>query len=360
MKVEKIVAREFCLVKPFKFVLRERVIESVPKKHLLLRPVVAGICGSEILYFKGEKEKEKLEKRLPMCLLHEGVAEVVEAGEETRLEAGTYVVVNPMTPCKECSACKNSEENLCQNSRYMAATADGLARTFFLHPEERVIPVPEGVELEVAALTEPFSVALNAFEVSETGRDEMVAVIGDGTIGYLVALTVSSVGNVPPENLYLIGIIDEKLSLSGDFASPLNSIKEKEKMESLKGRFDVVFEAVGGRAHRATMQEAIDLLRPGGRGVLLGISKDEVPVRIARIVNKGLTLKGSTRSRMEHYVKALELLEDKDLREKIKRIISKRSFTIRTPEDLEEAFRYADTEEGEAKTKPGRVLVYFP
>jgi len=360
MKIKRVVAREFCLVEPFKFAERERVIESIPKGHLLLKPVVAGICGSEMLYFKGEKEKEKLEKRLPMCLLHEGVAEVFDVGEETKIEAGAHVVVNPMIPCKECPACKNLGENLCQNSKYMAATADGLARTFFLYPEERVIPVPPGMGLEFAALTEPLSVALNAFDASETKKDETVAVIGDGTIGYLVALIVSSVGGVPRENLYLIGVIDEKLSLAKDFASIVNSINEKEALEKLKGKFDVAFEAVGGRAHGVTIREATDLLIPCGRCILLGISRGEVPIDVTKIVNKGLTFKGSVRSRMEHYVKVLELLKNEEFRERVRRIISKKSFTIRKAEDLEEAFKYADTEEGEAKMKPGRVLVYFP
>jgi len=62
----KYVAKEFYLVEPFKFVVKERVIEKIPEKFLLLKPIVAGICGSEILYFKGEKEPEKLKARLPM------------------------------------------------------------------------------------------------------------------------------------------------------------------------------------------------------------------------------------------------------------------------------------------------------
>jgi len=360
MKIKKVTAKEFCLVEPFKFALRERSIESVSKGHLLLKPVVAGICGSEMLYFKGEKEKEKLEKRLPMCLLHEGVARVIGTGEGTILRAGAHVVVNPMIPCKRCFACRNLAENLCENSKYMAATADGLARTFFSYPEERVVPVPDGIELEVAALAEPLSVALNAVEISRIKEGEKVSVIGDGTIGYLLTLIASSVGRVQPENLHLIGIVDDKLSLVKDFASTVNSIKEKERMKQLGGRFDVVFEAAGGRAHRTTIEEAIDLLRPGGRCVLLGISRGEVPIEATKIVNKGLSFMGTTRSRMEHYHKVLELLKDEEVREKVERVVSKKRFTINIPEDLEEAFRYADTEEGEARTKPGRVLVYFP
>jgi len=262
-----------------------------------------------------------------------------------------------MIPCGECVACREAGENYCQNSKYMAATADGLARTYFLYPSERVIPVPHGVELELAALTEPLSIALNALEVSDIRPEERVAVIGDGPIGYMVTLMASHIGGVSRENLCFVGIIDEKLSLAADFASTFNSTKEK--IERLEDSFDVAFEAVGGVSHRITLKEAIDVLRPGGRCVLLGLSRGEVPVEMHKIVNKGLTFRGSVRSRMEHYIRVLRLLQEDRFREKVRRIVSKKRFTIRSAEDLEAAFRYADTETGEARTKPGRVLVHF-
>ena len=361
LKVAEVVAREYCLVEPFKFVKRERVIDAVPEGWLLLKPVVAGICGSEMLYYKGQKEPEKLKKRLPMCLLHEGVAEVVEAGHGAKLQKGTKVVVDPLVPCGKCRECLNHRENLCRGGRYMAATADGLARTFFVYPESRVVPVPEGVSPEVAALAEPVSVALNAVESAGIGRGERVAVIGDGTVGYLVASVASSVAKVPAEDLFFVGVVDEKLALAKDFASPLNSIKEKARLDNLADGLDVVFEAAGGGAHRITVAQAVRLLRPGGRGVLLGISLGEVPVAVTDVVNKGLTLIGSTRSRIEHYVRVLDLLkEDTVFGSRIGRAISGKRFTIRSPDNLNAAFRYADTEEGEARMKPGRVLVYFP
>ncbi|MEM2163781.1 MAG: zinc-binding dehydrogenase [Candidatus Bathyarchaeia archaeon] len=356
----KYVAKEYYLIEPFKFVLKERIIERVPKGFLLLKPIVAGICGSELLYFRGEKEPEKLRARLPICLLHEGVAEVVEVGEGTRIGVGAKVVVNPMIPCYSCDPCRAFKENLCQNAKYMAATADGLARTYFLYPENRVLPVPEEIDLEVAALTEPLSIALNAFEESDAEKNDRVAVVGDGPVGYLLALVSSYVGGVPPEKLYFIGIVDEKLSLASDFASTINSLKNRLALEEIYGTIDVSFEAAGGRAHKATIRESIDLLKPGGRCILLGISMGEVPVEVSKIVNRGLTLKGSTRSRMSHFIKALELLKSRDFQDKVKRVISAKKFVINDVNDLTEAFKYADTEEGESRVKPGRVMVYFP
>ncbi len=352
-----VIAKEFTLVKPFKFVVKERVIDQIPKGFVLLKPVVAGICGSEILYFKGEKEEWKLKERLPLCLLHEGVAEVVETSEDVGIESGTYVVVNPMIPCGKCNECVKIGENYCQNSKYMGSTADGLARTYLLYPSSRIIPVPKGVELEVAALTEPLSIAVNAFELSEARSEEKISIIGDGPIGYMVTLIASHVGKVPKERLFMMGIIDEKLFLAEDFASTVNTASER--IEKFWGFFDVVFEAVGGRSHRFTIEEAINILKSGGRCIALGLSQGEILVDFNKIVNKGLTIKGSVRSRMEHYRKVLNLLQNREFKERVQRIISKKKFVIKTPEDLYEAFKYADTEEGEAKSKPGRVLVYL-
>ena len=361
LKIAEVAAREYCLVKPFTFVERTRIIDSVPDGWLLLKPVVAGICGSEMLYFKGQKEAEKLKNRLPMCLLHEGVAEVVESGHGTKLQKGAKVVVDPLVPCGKCRACLNLRENLCREGRYMAATMDGLARTFFVYPESRVVPVPDGLSLEIAALSEPVSVALNAVESAGVSSGERVAVISDGTVGYLVTAVVSSLAKVSAENLFFVGVVDEKLALAKDFASPLNSMSERLRLEALTGGMDVVFEAAGGGAQRVTVAQAVRLLRPGGRGVLLGISLGEVPVAVTDIVNKGLTFMGSTRSRIEHYVQVLDLLKkDAVFGSRLKRAVSGKSFIVRSADDLDAAFRYADTEEGEARVKPGRVLVYFP
>ncbi|MEM2352209.1 MAG: hypothetical protein QXT26_07355 [Thermoproteota archaeon] len=88
-------------------------------------------------------------------------------------------------------------------------------------------------------------------------------------------------------------------------------------------------------AHKATIREAIDLLKLGGRCILLGISRGEVPVEVTRIVDKGLTFKGSTRNGMEHYIKILQLLNSADFQGKVKRIILEKKFIINNADDLD-------------------------
>jgi len=355
------VAREFPLVKPYQIAERERVIDQIPRGHVLVKPVVAGICGSDILYFKGYKEEWKIRERLPMCLLHEGVVEVVEVGEGVDLQRGLRAVIVPLIPCGECLVCRRGlGENMCLKPRFLASTCDGLARTLLVYPSDRLIPLPAEVDLEAAALAEPISIALNAAESADLGGWERVAIIGDGTIAYILALVLSRVAGITRESLYVLGIVDEKLSLFGDLASTVNISRNPDELHEMRHGFDVVFEAVGGRAQERTIDQALDLLTPGGKAVILGISAGEkVPVRAQEIVRKCLTIKGSFWSRMDHFRRAIELLMDSRFEEGIRKAISKTIFKVRHAEDLEEAFRYADSEEGPARYIPGRVLVYF-
>jgi len=358
--MKRIAITKFTLVKPYKFVARKGIIKSIPKGFVLLKPIVASICKSEILYFKGEKEEEKIKKRLPMCLLHEGVAKIVAVGQHVDLNVGTHVVVNPMIPCGKCVGCKSEVGySLCQKSKYMASTTDGLSQTLLLYPSKKVIAIPKEVELEVAALAEPLSIALKAFEVANPLKDDNIAVIGDGAIGYLLTLISSHLGKIPIDSLYFFGIINEKLLIAKDFSTIVNSARQEDSLHKLKEKFDIAFEVAGGQNQSLTINQSIELLKPAGKCIVLGLGKKKIEIDINKIVNKGLLLRGSTRSEMKHFIKILDLMKDSSFKSKVKRIISKRKFVIRTPEDLEQAFRYADTEDGYGRTIPGRSIVYL-
>ena len=62
---------------------------------------------------------------------------------------------------------------------------------------------------------------------------------------------------------------------------------------------------------------------------------------------------------MNHFRKALHLIQDENFQRKIRNIISEKKFKIGKPEDLEKAFQYADSEIRAASHISGRVLVYF-
>jgi ribitol-5-phosphate 2-dehydrogenase len=241
----------------------------------------------------------------------------------------------------------------------MGATADGMARTFFLYPEKGVVELPAGTKLEAAALVEPASIALNAVEEAGVKPGARGVVIGDGAMGYLVALMLSHVAKIPKQNLFLVGISDKKLALAEDFAQTINSLTEEKKLAGLRQKVDVVFEAVGGKAQEKTVAEAIALLRPGGKAIVLGLSKDRVPIKLVDLVNRGLELKGSTRSGEGHYKRMVLFLEDEGFQERLGRFACEKRFKIEGVEDLKRAFEFADSEKSGNGDCNGRVMVEF-
>jgi len=347
---------EFPLVKPFCFETKKRVLESLLPGELLLAPVTAGICGSEIHYFLGLKEEEKLRERLPMCLLHEGVCRVLHPGD-SQLPVGSMVVPIPMLPCGQCSACIKGAENLCSQSKFMAATADGMARTAFSYPWKRVVPLPQGVGPRSGALTEPLSIAYRTVTTARLKGTETVAVLGDGPIGYFVALMASRVGKIARERLWFLGVVDEKLQMASSFAHSVNTKGLSAKdVASRTGPIEVSFECVGGRVGEITLGQAIEMLDPLGSLYMLGLSPDKVPLKTIDVVNKGLTLQGCSRSRPEDYAHVLELLKEERFNEWASQVVDDVSYPIRGADDLEAAFRFADTSQDPAKHK-GRVMV---
>lgn len=344
------------LVKPFIFEKQARLIDELLDGEVLLSPVVAGICGSEIHYFTGKKEEEKLRKRLPMCLLHEGVCRVV-LSHDSSVQEGSLVVPIPLRPCGQCPACLKGSENFCERASFMAATGDGMARSLFSYPADRVVRVPPGVPPSVAALTEPLSIAAQALRQASLKGHERVGILGDGPIGYFVLIMASLLGGILRDNLFFLGVVDEKLAMGQDFATPVNtrSISPQELASKL-GRLQVCFECVGGGVSEITLDQAIHLLEPLGSLYVLGLSSGKVPVRTIEVVNRGLTIQGCSRSRPEEYRRVLEWLKQASHAERASRVIHPETFTIRSVQDLEEAFRFAESSQDPAKHR-GRVMV---
>ena len=67
---------------------------------------------------------------------------------------------------------------------------------------------------------------------------------------------------------------------------------ETATIADLGGRIDVAFECVGGDANAGTLAFAIDMLRPGGTGVMFGPSEGPLQFDTRKMIGKGLNIVG--------------------------------------------------------------------
>ena len=259
-----------------------------PAGWALVRVAACGVCGSDL-----PRIFEHGTYRLPLIPGHElaGVLAAPAGG----LAAGRAVAVYPLVPCGECASCRRGLIQLCDGYSYLGSRGDGGFAEYAAAPVENLVPVPAGVSLEAAALTEPAAVARHALRRGGEVAGEAVWVIGAGPIGLLLVQWARQMG----AGRVLVSDIDEgKLALAarwGAEAVPAGPGAAWVR-EQTGGGAGLVVEAVG---HPETVAEALCGAAKRARVVLMGNPAGEM--RLAQeayweILRRELTLVGTWNS----------------------------------------------------------------
>ena len=180
-----------------RMVLRDDVPEPVPGPGQVLVAVRScGICGSdlhfaahgaEVLGLTAEMASGAgggIDLRRDVFMGHEFSAEVLEAGPDTETHpAGTLVTSVPVLL---------SDKGL-EPIVYSNSTIGGYAERMLLSAP-LLLAVPNGLDPNRAALTEPMAVGLHAVNKSNVQRGEQALVIGCGPIGIAVIAALRARG----------------------------------------------------------------------------------------------------------------------------------------------------------------------
>ena len=121
----------------------------------------------------------------PIVFGHEFCGEVTEHGPGCRrgAPAGTHVVALPLL---------RSSHGV--DTVGLSVHAPGAYAEQLLVQESLMMPVPNGLRPEIAALTEPLAVAWHAVRRGEVGRRTVAVVVGCGPIGLAVILLLKAKG----------------------------------------------------------------------------------------------------------------------------------------------------------------------
>ena len=106
------------------------------------------------------------------------------------------------------------------------------------------------------------------------------------------------------------------LTVFGVDAQKLNAFKKAKtaKVETYQGdKFDTLIECVGGRFSEDAINSMIQLAIPGADLILMGVSEDRVALNTRGILEKGLSLKGVTRSTRKDFEHVAKLIENKEV-----------------------------------------------
>jgi L-iditol 2-dehydrogenase len=265
----------------------------------LVRVTDVGLCGSDLHWFEDGGIGDAQLTR-PVVPGHE-IAGVVHDGPL----AGTRVAVDPAIPCGSCASCSGGDRNLCPTVAFAGhGRIDGGLRELMAWPTPLLHPLPAGLDTTDGAVLEPLGVAIHALDLGHVRTASTVAVVGCGPIGLLlvqVALSsgATSVLAVDP----LAHRRDEARRRGAQLALSPEDVGER-----LPGiEADVSFEMAG---NDDAVEQAMALVRPGGRVVLGGIpsgDRTSFPASLAR--RKGLTLALVRRMKEDVYERGARLVE---------------------------------------------------
>ena len=231
----------------------------------LVEIAYGGICGSDLHYYhRGAVGDFRL--RQPMVLGHEVVGTVVVDGEGGP-PVGTRVAVHPARPCGHCRECLSGRRNICRDAGYLGSAArfphvqGGFARLLAV-PAERLVPLPDGLPLQRAALAEPLAVALHAVHRAGDVAGQEVLVTGSGPIGCLVVVALRAAG---AGRIVVSDLVDEALAVATAVGADEVVRADRADDERWPAEPDVVIEASGSAAGARRGVAPCPSRRPGRR-----------------------------------------------------------------------------------------------
>jgi len=303
--------------------------------EVVLRVHATGICGSDL-----HIQDDEYAVVPPVTIGHETSGTVVSVGEGVHgLAEGTRATSKTtISTCGRCALCLAGRTNLCSERRWLGGHVDGGFASFVCVPRDNILPLPAGVSLDAAALTEPLACCVHG--VMEVLADRHAApgsareraahagglptgdmvgsvcvVSGPGPIGLLCAQVARAAG----ADVIVLGTSADEPR----FALARGLGFEKFVNVQREDVYAAVPALMGGRAPNfvvesagaaPSLEQCLKLAPRGGTVLQIGLYGKPVPVAVDTLVLKEIRLAGSFSSTPTSWVTALDLMARGEVR----------------------------------------------
>ncbi len=270
--------------------IRQMELMDLPKPGIkketdvLLKIEKVGVCGSDIHYYEDGRIGSQVVK-YPFIIGHECTATVSVVGRAvTGVNVGDEVVVEPAASCHHCDQCRGGRENTCRNLRFLGTPGqgEGCLCEYIVMPEECCFLTNGAITLEQGVLCEPFAIGVYSVKRSQMPKRAKVAILGSGPIGLSCMAAAQAEGAAM---IYMTDKVEERMRAAKKagaawVGSPRKQDIVKAILEKEPLGIDVVYECAG---QQDTLDEAVNLLKPGGTLVLVGAPRFE---RVSFVIDK--------------------------------------------------------------------------
>jgi (R,R)-butanediol dehydrogenase/meso-butanediol dehydrogenase/diacetyl reductase len=281
-------------------------LEEVPEPaapepgQAIVEVAYSGICGTDLHEYRHGPNLIRTGPHPltgvapPLTLGHEFSGRVAALGSPVPgVEVGTRVAVDPCLRCGVCRWCRHGEYHICAKGGSVGLASDGAFAPLVTVPVEGLVPIPDGVSDELAALAEPLAVGLHAVRRGGVQPGDTVLLLGAGPIGIAVLMALKLAGAA---GIYVSEPAPERAKRAAELgATEVYDPAETDVRREVflrTGRVgpDVVVEATGLPAQA---ELAVTSVRRGGRAVLAGISGGAASLPLTQLVPFERTVLGS-------------------------------------------------------------------
>ncbi len=287
--------------------LEIRDVEVAPLRpdEVRLKVAAGGICGSELESFKNRSPR----RPPPLVMGHEFCGTIAELGAEVRdWKTGARVVSNSLVPCGQCVRCRRGDTHLCAERQIFGMHRPGAFAEYVNVPARCLIPWPENLPAESAAMAEPLANGIHVVRVSRHLPVAVALVIGAGPIGLFCQQALQVLRGA---RVYVADLSPERLAVAKKLGAvrvinPREEDVAKVMLAETGGEgVDLTVDAVGAAITKKTSLEA---LRPGGASVWIGLHENTVALDTYGITLPEKQVLGTYAATIDELRQALDLM----------------------------------------------------
>jgi L-iditol 2-dehydrogenase len=283
---------------------------TIQSNEVLVKVMACGICGSDVHGLDGSTGR----RIPPMIMGHEASGIIIKTGIDVKgWKSGDRVTFDSTVyPLNDWYTLEGMY-NLSDNREVLGVSPgsykrDGAFAEYIAIPQHILYNIPDNVTFEQAAMTEAVAVALHSINVAGIKTGDKCVVVGVGMIGIFILKLLKLSG---ASTIIAIDINQKRLEQAEKYGADHTFLSAEENLTEkifglTSGRgADISFEAVG---KTESVNIAIDIIRKGGKTVLVGNISSQIDFPLQKVVTRELKVFGSCANRGE-YETVLNLME---------------------------------------------------
>ncbi len=302
--------RAVVLTEPHHHEIREVPTPQPGPMEVLCKVDSVAICGTDNHIYEG-RFPGRWPRSYPFIPGHEWSGTVVEVGPGADVlgwKVGDRVAGTSHASCGYCRMCTTGHYTQCDNygkepiHHQYGHYSQGADAEYVVHSIKSVFKLPADFELRYGAMVDTASIALHSVKRPGINPGDVVVVVGAGPMGILTADCAYALG----AGRVIVTGSGERLDKARQMGFDVVSYRDEDPVEAVRQRTDGkgahVSVDTGGTV--ASVQQAVDVLRKGGRVAFTGVPLEPATLPMQKIVLEEIDLYGvrANRGTMEEVI----------------------------------------------------------